>query len=61
MISWLWPTRSSFTGYEMKFQVVGLENLSQGVKSLNRTLRWTQVGIEYEADLKHAGPHCQGD
>ena len=42
--------------YEIKFQVMGPEkHLSQDVKILTRTLRWTQVGIEYEADLKHAG------
>ena len=42
--------------YEIKSQVMGHEkHLSQDVKILNRTLRWTQVGIEYEADLKHAG------
>ena len=38
--------------YEIKFQVMGPEkHLSQDVKILNRKLRWTQVGIEYEADL----------
>ena len=31
------------------------KHLSKDVKILNRTLRWTQVGIEYEADLEHAG------
>ena len=35
------------------------EQHSQDVKILNRTLRLTQVGIEYEADLK-ACRHCQG-
>ena len=51
-----WLNNKMQEEYEIKFQVMGPEkHLSQDVKILNRTLRWTQVGIEYEADLKHAG------
>ena len=51
-----WLNKKMQEEYEIKFQVMGPEkHLSQDVKILKRTLRWTQVGIEYEADLKHAG------
>ena len=51
-----WLNRKMQQEYEIKFQVMGPEkHLSQDVKILSRTLRWTQVGIEYKADLKHAG------
>ena len=51
-----WLNKKMQEEYEIKFQVMGPEkHLSQDVKILNITLRWTQVGIEYEADLQHAG------
>ena len=51
-----WLNKKMQEEYEIKFQVMGpKKHLSKDVKILNRTLRWTQVGIEYEADLKHAG------
>ena len=51
-----WLNKKMQEEYEIKFQVMGPEKpLSQDVKILNGTLRWTQVGIEYEADLEHAG------
>ena len=51
-----WLNKKTQEEYEIKSQVMGPEkHLSQDVKILNRTLRWTQVGIEHEADLKHAG------
>ena len=51
-----WLKKKMQEEYEIKFQVISPEkHLSQDVKILNRTLRWTQVGMEYEADLKHAG------
>ena len=51
-----WLNKKMQEEYEIKFQVMGPEkHLSKDVKILNGTLRWTQVGIEYEADLKHAG------
>ena len=34
--------------YEIKFQVMGPE------KHLSQYVKWTHVGIEYEADVKHA-------
>ena len=41
--------------YDIKCQVMGPENrVSKEVTILNRTQRWTQAGIEYEADAKHA-------
>jgi hypothetical protein len=41
--------------YEIKAEVLGPEpGLSKEVKILNRTIRWCQDKIEYEADSRHA-------
>lgn len=40
--------------YEIKCTILGPEaNHAQEVKVLGRTLRWTEAGIEYEADARH--------
>ena len=60
----LWsPKQSSYLGwilqptqqYDMKSEVLGPEaSMKQEVRIMNRTLRWRQSSIEYEADDKHA-------
>ena len=51
-----WLNKKMQEEYEIKFQAIGPgKHLSKDVKILRRTLRWTQVGIEFEADLKYAG------
>ena len=41
--------------YEMTTEVMGPDkDQKQEVRVLNRILRWTQEGIEYEADPRHA-------
>ena len=45
-----WLNKKMQEEYEIKFQVMGPEK-----QILDRTLRRTQVGIEYEVHLKHAG------
>ena len=40
--------------YDIKASVLGPDtHQSQEVKILGRTLRWTEGGIEYEADARH--------
>merc|ERR1739836_64577 len=40
--------------YELKVEVLGPdENQNKEVRVLNRILRWTNEGIEYEADPRH--------
>jgi hypothetical protein len=41
--------------YEVKCSILGPDaDMNKQVRILNRTLRWTPRGIEYEADSKHA-------
>ena len=41
--------------YEIKSTIIGPEaELAQELQILNRTIRWAEDGIEYEADQKHA-------
>ena len=41
--------------YEVTCSIIGPEaNFMKEVRILNRTIRWTKEGIEYEADDKHA-------
>ena len=41
--------------YEIKSEFQGPEaHMAQELQVLNRVLRWTDVGIEYEADQRHA-------
>ena len=51
-LEWLRSVLS--TKYEIKCTILGPEaHNAQEVKILGRTLRWTDAGIEYEADARH--------
>ncbi len=50
-----WMEAQTQEKYNVKSSILGPEpGMKREVKILNRTLRWTQDGIEYESDPKHA-------
>jgi hypothetical protein len=50
-----WMEERMKAAYEVKCSMLGPEpGMSKEVRILNRTLRWTSSGIEYEPDPKHA-------
>jgi hypothetical protein len=50
-----WLQEEMKAKYEIKCSILGPDpGMDKQVKILNRTLRWTPRGIEYEADQKHA-------
>jgi hypothetical protein len=50
-----WLIREMKKKYELKSQILGPEKVChQEVRILNRVVRWTQQGIEYEPDQRHA-------
>ena len=45
--------------YELKYNIVGPEaGLSKEVRVLNRSVRWTPDGMQYECDRRHADICC---
>ena len=52
-LSWLKMLMT--TRYEIKSEMLGPEaHMSQEIRVLNRILRWTPSGVEYEPDQRHA-------
>ena len=50
-----WIQRVMKEEYETKSQVLGPEAASQReIRILNRSIRWTTAGIEYEPDQRHS-------
>ena len=50
-----WTNQGMRKKYEIKAQVLGPDHgMEKEVKMLNRILRWTSKGIEYEPDQRHA-------
>ena len=46
--------------YEIKASMLGPDSsMAQEIRYLNRTLRWTTTGIDYESDSKHASSIVQ--
>ena len=47
--------------YEMKFKEIGPESeMGKELNILNRIIRWSDNGLEYEADQRHAEAIIQG-
>ena len=50
-----WLVKEMEKEHELKYTIVGPEaGLSKEVRILNRRVRWTQDGIQYECDRRHA-------
>ena len=50
-----WLVKEMEKGYELKCTIVGPEaGPSKEVRILNKRVRWTQDGIQYECDRRHA-------
>ena len=50
----MWLKEVLSNKYEIKCTILGPEaHQAQSVKILGRTMRWSDVGIEYEADPRH--------
>ena len=50
-----WLVKEMEKGYELKYTIVGPEaGPSKEVRILNKRVRWTQDGIQYECDRRHA-------
>ena len=51
----LWLRKSMEQKYELKFDMLGWEpDCKKEIRILNRVIRWTPSGIEYEPDQRHA-------
>ena len=50
-----WTSAEMTARYEIKTKFIRPSTpCEQEIRVLNRTLRWTDVGVEYEADQKHS-------
>ena len=50
-----WTISTIGQKFDIKSQILGPEpQCEKEVRILNRTIRWTPAGIEYEPDAKHA-------
>ena len=51
----LWLRKSMEQKYELNFDMLGWESdCKKEIRILNRVIRWTSDGIEYESDQRHA-------